>query len=141
MDYVNAKWPKHGATRPVANPTAAGATPSGSKADPHDIFIQASRFRNSCLLIAGALAFNEAYAVPLTVLHAFAIELYLKCLLHLTGKPDVEGHELKADLFDKLDASTKKLVTTYYVEELQREPLLLTVVGRLRCRRRDRHLI
>jgi HEPN domain-containing protein len=122
--------PKRDASR--ARPSSGSkSTRSATRAvDPRDIFMQATRFRNTCVLVASALPQSDIYGVPLTFLHALAIELYLKCLLHLTGKPGTDGHELKRELFDELDESTKQRVVRYYKEELPRDPLLLHAVAR-----------
>jgi hypothetical protein len=87
-----------------------------SKHDPANIFIVADQFRHASkilnLTISGDMIFQGQRApfdvrVPMATCSAFALELYLKCLIAMeTGKKPPEIHELDK-LFTKLHNITQ----------------------------------
>ena len=107
-------------------------TPALPAVDPHDVFVQAIRFRHTSQLVGSALPLSpDSYGFPHSVLLAFTLELYLKSLLHLIGQPKkARGHKLKR-LFLSLDASTRKILTEYYEEELASDPLMPALLAEL----------
>ncbi len=78
---------------------------------PHSIFVHADGFLKTAVLLnkpPGTLGFDPFFSVALVTNSAFAIELYLKCLIHIeTGKLKKSQHNLRK-LFGKLREETQQ---------------------------------
>jgi HEPN domain-containing protein len=83
--------------------------------DPGDIFVVAEQFRNaSKLLNLGQTSFPFDVRMAMMSCAAFALELYLKCLIAMeTGKVPPAIHDLQK-LFDHLHASTQMKIRRYF---------------------------
>jgi HEPN domain-containing protein len=96
--------------------------------DPLRIYIQAERFLFADEKLRGkdVLTGPEigSYVVlPCVVMQAFSIELYLKCLIGLEGRPVPRGHHLR-NLFDRLNGkSQKELAALWLADHDSREAL------------------
>lgn len=91
--------------------------------DPKRVFDVGWSFsRAAALLVERYTADGEHYFLaPLVVNSAFAVEVYLKCLLLVEGKGQVRGHKLRA-LFDTLDPAHRERIKTYYDEDVAAKP-------------------
>jgi HEPN domain-containing protein len=83
--------------------------------DPGDIFVVAEQFRNgSKLLNLGQSGFPFDVRMAMMSCAAFALELYLKCLIAMeTGKAPPAMHDLQK-LFDRLHVSTQTKIRRYF---------------------------
>jgi hypothetical protein len=93
--------------------------------DPHEIFLHACHFHECDHRLRNSLSSTQdnnevaLIAHPSMVLCAFAIELYLKCLLCIETGKVTKGHDLKG-LFLRLDPSTRKRLEDLWNESLKR---------------------
>jgi hypothetical protein len=83
-----------------------------TKADPHDIFLSAIEFEQATRIL-GKLPYLVFVGDPFAVLGAFAVELYLKCLLMLDTGASVRGHNLRK-LYNSLSPKMKQHVKELY---------------------------
>jgi HEPN domain-containing protein len=92
-----------------------------SKHDPADIFTVAEQFRNAgkWMYLAPELAPRVGFIfdapMPSIVTSAFALELYLKCLLTIEGAKFGNIHDLW-DLFGKLSQARKRKIRAYFAK-------------------------
>ncbi len=96
--------------------------PTMKKPDPALIFLQADGFSRAYNMLADQrhLSPSEAATIgyPQIVISAFAIELYLKCLICIeTGKAP-RGHHLK-QLFDRLSPETRRRICAIWDGEVK----------------------
>jgi hypothetical protein len=92
--------------------------------DPHHIFLHAFYFHESNIRLRNSISptnDNEVILVahPSMVLCAFAIELYLKCLLCIETKKVPQEHNLKS-LFLRLDLSTRRSLEALWDQDIGR---------------------
>ena len=98
-------------------------TPAMSRHDPSNIFVVADQFRNASKVLNLALAGVVTMAaekvpfdvqMPMATCSAFALELYLKCLIAMeTGKKPPGIHELDK-LFRKLHLDTQAKIRRHF---------------------------
>jgi HEPN domain-containing protein len=86
-----------------------------AKHDPADIFVIAEQFRNASkfLILAREHGWQTDVAMPAVTCAAFAMELFLKCLLAMETEKSHETHDLK-HLFNRLSKSSQAKIRVYY---------------------------
>ncbi len=84
------------------------------KVIPIHVFVHAEQFRAAAKFLATApqAGFPLDVGLPIPVCSSFALELYFKCLIAMSGRSVPSWHDLK-DLFDKLEPNIKAKVRAY----------------------------
>jgi hypothetical protein len=102
-------------------------SPSRRKSiDGQSIFRLAEAFRGSAQLISQliSLGLSDHFRFPCGVNHAFAMELYLKCLITIETGFTHPTHDLE-NLFNYLSSHTRKTIERYYDEIRAEDPLCI----------------
>jgi hypothetical protein len=84
------------------------------KVNPTHVFVHAEQFRAAAKFLATApqVGFPFDVGLPIPVCSSFALELYFKCLIAMSGRGVPQWHDLK-DLFDKLEPNIKAKIRAH----------------------------
>lgn len=93
--------------------------------DPRDVYNRAASFELAALSLTRSYGGGDkALKVPIVVNSAFSLELYLKCLLYLEGKPTkADGHSLR-NLYGNLDDLHQTVVLVRYDAAIAMSPMM-----------------
>jgi len=97
--------------------------------DPKGAFRYAESFQKAAQHIWDRADANREFDLipPGGVMHAFAMELYLKCLICIeTGKNPPYGHKLK-DLFGALSMNSQMRIKKDYAERTKTDPVFIAL--------------
>jgi hypothetical protein len=82
--------------------------------DARQIFMQAEQFHNACRLLGRfAARFNRNVSIPSMICSAFALELYLKCLIILAGRKAPHIHN-RENLFKLVDSDNQEKIRKFF---------------------------
>jgi hypothetical protein len=115
---------------PVHEMAMGGFPDPNPQLDPKSVFIAAGYYQDGATVLNMALSPQvPSRFFPWSVLCAFSLELYLKCLLIMENGNAPETHNLK-ELFRNLKRQTKAELKKQYYLKMQTDP-----VGKMRLER------